>query len=65
MTRRADAGERLLTVDEACRELRISRWTLYRLIRSHSVRSIKIGTRRLIPASALDDLVTLLQAEGE
>ncbi len=37
---------------------------LYNLIRSRQLRSIKIGDRRLIPVSALRDLVTTLEEEA-
>jgi excisionase family DNA binding protein len=50
----------LLTVDEACETLRISRWSLYSLIRRRQLRSVKIGSRRLIPAAAVQDLVDQL-----
>jgi excisionase family DNA binding protein len=54
-------GPRLLTVTEACAALRISRWLFYRLVRQHRVRTIKIGSRRLVPAGALDELLARLQ----
>ncbi|WP_329095144.1 helix-turn-helix domain-containing protein [Actinomadura citrea] len=36
----------VLTVDEAAERLRVSRWTLYNLIRSNQLRTVKIGRRR-------------------
>jgi excisionase family DNA binding protein len=33
----------LLTVPEACRRLRMSRWALYRLINQNKLRTIKLG----------------------
>ena len=36
-------------VDEAAEALRISRDTVYELIRSGRLRTIKVGTRRLVP----------------
>ncbi|RFU42751.1 DNA-binding protein [Actinomadura logoneensis] len=45
--------ELVLTVDEAAERLRVSRWTLYNLIRSNQLRTVKIGRRRLVPVSAL------------
>jgi excisionase family DNA binding protein len=49
------ADERLLlTVDEACELLHLSRPIVYRLIRSGELRSLKIGERsRRIPMDAL------------
>ena len=50
----------VLTVDEAAERLRVSRWTLYNLIRSNQLRTIKIGRRRLIPVNALDEYLAEL-----
>lgn len=43
----------LLTVLEACKMLRISRWTLYDLIRSRAIETIKIGRIRRIPIASI------------
>ncbi|RVX46038.1 excisionase family DNA binding protein [Nonomuraea polychroma] len=53
-----------LSVEEAAAQLRVSRWTLYKFIRSGQLKSFKAGRRRLIPASALNDLVDLLMEEA-
>lgn len=45
-------------VDEAAEALRISRDTVYELIRSGRLRTIKVGTRRLVPLVALHEYVT-------
>ncbi|MEW9549699.1 helix-turn-helix domain-containing protein [Nonomuraea sp. NPDC050783] len=50
----------VLTVDEAANRLRVSRWTLYTLIRSNQLRTIKIGRRRLVPADALAECIRTL-----
>jgi excisionase family DNA binding protein len=50
----------VLTVDEAAERLRVSRWTLYNLIRSNQLRTVKIGRRRLIPASAINECLNAL-----
>ncbi|WP_410171864.1 helix-turn-helix domain-containing protein [Amycolatopsis heterodermiae] len=47
----------LLTVDEACRALRVSRWTVNQLIRTRKLTTIKIGSRRLVPATAIHTFV--------
>ncbi|MFC5748342.1 helix-turn-helix domain-containing protein [Actinomadura rugatobispora] len=52
--------ELVLTVDEAAERLRVSRWTLYNLIRSNQLRTIKIGRRRLVPANALAEYLDQL-----
>lgn len=55
----------LLTVQEAAQRLRISRWLLYELIRSRRLRTVKIGSRRLVPPDALRECVsTLLEEEA-
>lgn len=53
----------LLTVPEACQRLRISRWMFYRLLQRREIKTIKIGSRRLVPPSALADLVAQLVAD--
>lgn len=45
------------SVDEAARAMRLSRELLYELIRSQQLRSIKVGRRRLIPVSAVNEFV--------
>lgn len=54
----------LLTVAEACEALRISKWSLYRLINEHRLRTIQIGARRLVPRDELHDLLQRLRSEG-
>lgn len=55
----------LLTVPEAMALLKVSRWTLYNLIRSGELTSVLVGERcRRIPASALDSYVTRLCEEA-
>jgi excisionase family DNA binding protein len=51
---------RLLTVDEAADQLRVSRWTVYNLIRSNQLRTVKIGRRRLVTPAALAECVESL-----
>ncbi len=57
------AAHDLLTVVEASAQLRVSRWTLYQLIHSRQLETIKIGRRRLIPRSAVQALIERLRAE--
>jgi excisionase family DNA binding protein len=54
----------VFTVPEACDYLRISKWTLYRLMNSHKLKTLKIGTRRLIRRDALETLMETLETEG-
>lgn len=41
----------LLTIPEACRFLRVSKWTLYRLFDDNALWSIKVRGRRLVPTA--------------
>ncbi len=54
----------VLTVTEACEVLRISRWSLYQLIRSRQLDSYTIGRRRFISETALWACLDRLQDEG-
>lgn len=53
----------LLTIDEACQKLRISRWSFYRLIQRRKLQTIRIGRRRLVPEVAIDELIDTLRQE--
>jgi excisionase family DNA binding protein len=53
----------LLTVQEAADRLRVSRWSLYNLIRANQLRTVKIGRRRLVAPAALAECVELLSEE--
>lgn len=53
----------MLTVAESCTYLRISKWTLYRLIQGKQLKSVKIGRRRLVPMRAILEFVKNLEAE--
>ena len=48
---------RALSVGEAARAVGISRATLYRLVQQKRLATVKIGSRRLVPVSALDNLL--------
>jgi excisionase family DNA binding protein len=60
----SSASVELLTVAEACATLRISRWSLYRLIQAKRLESIQIGRRRLVPGPAVRHLIDELRAEA-
>lgn len=49
----AAQDERLVTIDDAMQRLNVCRATVYNLIRSGKLRSIKIGRARRIPLSAV------------
>jgi excisionase family DNA binding protein len=53
----------LLTPEQAARQLGISRWKLYDLLRQGSLASVRIGSCRRIPTRAIEDLVAQLVRE--
>jgi excisionase family DNA binding protein len=57
-------NEYLLTVQEAADRLRVSRWSVYNLIRSKQLRTVKIGRRRLVTPAALVECIDLLGEEA-
>ena len=55
----------MLTVPEAMAKLKVSRWTLYKLICSGELGSVMVGERcRRIPESAFNDYVIRLCEEA-
>jgi excisionase family DNA binding protein len=52
----------MLTVAEACQYLRISKWTLYRLIQGNKIKTVKIGSRRLIRMQTIVEFIDQLEA---
>jgi len=53
----------LLTVQEACEALRISRWQIYQLINQRRLKSVHINRRRFIVPADLTALIEELQRE--
>jgi excisionase family DNA binding protein len=51
----------VLTIEEACRLVRLSRASLYRAMDAKQLRYLKYGTRRLIARSDLDDFINSLR----
>ena len=47
----------VLRVEDAARQLGISRTLAYGLVRSGALRSLKIGSRRLVPVAAIAEFV--------
>jgi excisionase family DNA binding protein len=52
-----DEKRRALSILEAARTCGLSRSTVYRLIAQKKLATIKVGTRRLVPIAAVDDLL--------
>ncbi len=55
---------RVLRVEEAARALGIGRSLVYDLIRTGRLRSLKVGSRRLIPITAIDEVISELSKEA-
>jgi excisionase family DNA binding protein len=51
------ANRRAYQVNEAVAAYRLSRSTLYKLMSAGTLRSVKVGGRRLIPVEALEALI--------
>jgi excisionase family DNA binding protein len=57
-------SDEVLTVPEVMVRLKVGRSTVYDLIRSRRLKSIKIGRCRRIPAASLDNYLTEQLAEA-
>lgn len=57
--------EQMLTVQEACRQLRISRAMLYDFIRKKQLPSVKLGRRRFFRSASIGEFIKRLEAEAE
>lgn len=53
----------VLTIAEVCVALRVSKWSVYQLIRARKLATIKIGSRRVVPLSAVHELIGRLRHE--
>ena len=53
----------MLTVPEACRYLRVSKWTLYRLMQAGKLKTVKLGNRRLVRKRTIVQLLDKLESE--
>jgi len=47
----------LLTIDEAAELLRISRWTIYKLIRSEELKTLTIASRRFVASEDMERFI--------
>jgi excisionase family DNA binding protein len=53
--------QQLLTVEETARRMSLSRTTIFGLVRTGRLASVKIGKARRIPESAIDEFVAELR----
>jgi excisionase family DNA binding protein len=56
---------KLLPVEAVMAQLGVGRSTVYELLGSNQLRSVKIGRRRLVPQAAVDELIANLIAKTE
>ena len=56
--------ERLLTINEVVDLLRVSKWSVYQLIWSGQLDTLKIGRRRLVRPAAFAACVDLLDGKA-
>ena len=61
----APGAPKLLPVEAVMAQLSVGRNTVFNLITSKQLRSVKVGNRRLIPQSAVDQLIADLLAASE
>ncbi|MEU4706746.1 helix-turn-helix domain-containing protein [Nocardia salmonicida] len=54
----------LLTVAESCARLRLSKWSLYRLIHNNELKTVKVGSRRFVPVREVERFLEALVAKG-
>lgn len=59
-----DQPPALLTLEEARAILRVSRWSLYKLINHRRLKTVRIGHRRLVAVSDLSALIEELRQDG-
>ncbi|MGI5161972.1 helix-turn-helix domain-containing protein [Microbispora sp. CA-102843] len=65
MTESGSDDRRLYRVRDAMRLLSLSRSVIYEQIRAGRLRTVRQGRTRLIPASAIDDYISLLEQEAK
>ena len=61
---REGSNKLLLTVQEACEALRVSRWQMYEFINAGRLKTVRIGRRRFIVPADLTGLIDELREGG-
>jgi excisionase family DNA binding protein len=54
----------LLTVPQVAERLHVSRWTIYQLIHRNKLKTIKLGSARRVPLTAVTECLEHLQETG-
>jgi len=60
----ATDSDLVYTVREVAKRLKVSEWTVHKIIRERALGSIQIGARRLVPAADLAEYLRELRNEG-
>ena len=55
---------RLLTVDEVCAQLRVSRTYVYSLMANGTLENLHVGSNRRLVASSVEDYIQILREKG-
>jgi excisionase family DNA binding protein len=61
----ASPRAKLLPIEGVMTQLSVGRSTVFHLIGTNQLRSVKVGRRRLVPQAAVDELVAHLMARAE
>ena len=56
---------KLMSIDEACRQLGLGRCSIYKLINQNRLKTVKIGSRRLVSQNAIQAFIANLEAGGD
>ena len=54
---------RLVSVREACDRLGIGHWSMYQLINRNALKTVKIGSRRLVSVNAINSFIATLEED--
>ena len=58
-------NKKLLSIEQVCEQLNLSRWSVYRLIQQNRLKTVKIGKRRLVSVSAICAFIENLERGDE
>jgi len=61
MKQKNEEHNQLLSIPEVCKRLGVGHWMVYEQIRSKSLKTVKIGKRRLVSTRALDAFINSME----
>jgi len=56
-----DTDMRLISIPEACKRLGIGSWAMYQQINKRSIKTVKIGGRRLVCIKSLNEFIVEME----